>query len=86
VKRYQHIEELESPPLVVGWFLPQLEQQYATAHAIDCRICPHRGTPLSSLPVDGDGGVVCPAHGLRPDLALPLRWALFGDASMRHDL
>jgi hypothetical protein len=22
----------------------------------------------------------------RPDLALPLRWALFGDASMRHDL
>lgn len=49
----------------VGWFLPQLEQQHATARAVDCRTCPHRGTPLMSLPVDGDGGVVCPAHGLR---------------------
>lgn len=49
----------------IGWFLPQLERQHATAHAVDCRVCPHRGTPLSSLPVDSDGGVVCPAHGLR---------------------
>lgn len=49
----------------VGWFLPQLEQQHATARAINCRTCPHRGTPLMSIPVDGDGGVVCPAHGLR---------------------
>ena len=55
----------EAAALGVGWFLPALEHQHATARAVDCRVCPHRGTPLSSLPVDGEGGVVCPAHGLR---------------------
>ena len=49
----------------VAWFLPQLERQHAASRAVDCRTCPHRGAPLSSLPVDSDGGVVCPAHGLR---------------------
>jgi hypothetical protein len=51
-----------APP---GWFLPMLEQQHATVRAPDCRSCPHRGTPLRGLPVDAEGGVVCPAHGLR---------------------
>ena len=49
----------------VAWFLPQLKRQHAAVRAVDCRVCPHRGTPLSSLPADERGGVVCPAHGLR---------------------
>jgi hypothetical protein len=40
--------------------------------------------------IDAPGGFVAwaDAHGVvqrRTDLALPLRWALFGDTSMRHD-
>lgn len=31
----------------------------------DCRTCPHRGFPLASMPVDAEGGIVCPGHGLR---------------------
>ena len=39
--------------------------RYAAVRAPDCRTCPHRGMPLTGQPVDTDGGVVCPAHGLR---------------------
>jgi hypothetical protein len=28
-------------------------------------ICPHRGIRLDNLPVDADGCVVCPGHGLK---------------------
>ncbi|MDT0496497.1 Rieske 2Fe-2S domain-containing protein [Algiphilus sp. W345] len=28
-------------------------------------ICPHRGADLSNLPIDADGCVQCPLHGLR---------------------
>lgn len=52
-------------PASPGWFLPALELQYATAKAPDCRTCPHRGMPLIGQPTDEEGGVVCPAHGLR---------------------
>ena len=31
----------------------------------NCKVCPHRGFPLASLPVAADGGVTCPGHGLR---------------------
>lgn len=55
----------QAPTGPPGWFLPALESQHRTAKAHDCRVCPHRGTPLTGLPVDTDGGVVCPAHGLR---------------------
>lgn len=27
--------------------------------------CPHKGTDLSACPIDEDGGVTCPAHGVR---------------------
>lgn len=30
-----------------------------------CKVCPHRGVPLASLPVAADGTVTCPGHGLR---------------------
>lgn len=30
-----------------------------------CKVCPHRGMPLNGLPVDKDGGVICPGHGLK---------------------
>lgn len=30
-----------------------------------CLTCPHRGVSLANLPVDEDGCVVCPGHGLR---------------------
>lgn len=33
--------------------------------AKDCRTCPHRGMRLTALPVEADGGVTCPGHGLR---------------------
>lgn len=28
-------------------------------------VCPHKGTDLSACPIDEDGGVTCPAHGVR---------------------
>lgn len=31
-----------------------------------CKVCPHKGTPLSSMPVV-DGKITCPAHGLQFD-------------------
>lgn len=31
----------------------------------DCRTCPHRGMALTQVPVDAEGGQVCPGHGLR---------------------
>jgi nitrite reductase/ring-hydroxylating ferredoxin subunit len=31
----------------------------------NCKVCPHRGFPLASLPVMPDGSVTCPGHGLR---------------------
>jgi hypothetical protein len=34
-----------------------------------CMVCPHKGMPLNGLPVDGEGRVVCPGHGMRWDLA-----------------
>lgn len=57
--------EREVPPTPTAVYLPQLEASFADARAPDCRTCPHRGTPLTSLPADDEGGVVCPAHGLR---------------------
>lgn len=34
-----------------------------------CKVCPHRGIPLASLPVDEHGHVTCPGHGLRWDVS-----------------
>lgn len=48
-----------------AWFQLMLEQRFENAVAQDCRTCPHRGLPLTSLPVDDEGGVTCPGHGLR---------------------
>ena len=31
-----------------------------------CKVCPHKGTPLASMPVV-DGKITCPAHGLQFD-------------------
>lgn len=49
--------------------LPTLEE----THAADtlrgaCKVCPHRGIPLASLPAV-DGVVTCPGHGLRWNVA-----------------
>ena len=33
-----------------------------------CARCPHRGLPLSGLPVDEEGNVVCSGHGLKWNL------------------
>ena len=63
--RHLRVCKRDAPVCPPGWFLPMLEQQHATMHAPDCRTCPHRGTPLRGLPIDAEGGVVCPAHGLR---------------------
>lgn len=52
-------------PRVMSTWLPGLEERYADKIAKDCRTCPHRGLPLSSIPVDEHGMVTCPGHGLR---------------------
>lgn len=48
-------------------FAAKLEAGYANVK-MKCMICPHRGLPLSGLPVK-DGTVVCPGHGLKWRLA-----------------
>lgn len=55
-------EQPAYPAVSVGW-LPMLESRYATARA--CGRCPHRGFPLAGLPIEADGGITCPGHGLR---------------------
>lgn len=48
--------------------LPRLERHLlASGHGKlkGCKVCPHRGFPLASMPVEADGGVTCPGHGLR---------------------
>lgn len=47
-----------------GW-LPALEAAYTNATLKPGLICPHRGSSLRGLPVDEEGCVVCPLHGLR---------------------
>lgn len=34
-----------------------------------CKVCPHRGVPLASLPASADGTVTCPGHGLKWDVS-----------------
>lgn len=43
----------------------KLRSAYADATLLHGRICPHRGAPLSTIPVDSEGCVTCPVHGLR---------------------
>jgi hypothetical protein len=50
-------------------WLPRLEDAYAGHTLKDCRVCPHRGIPLNSMPADERGVVVCPGHGLAWDVA-----------------
>lgn len=51
-------------------WLPALEQTHAAATLRGaCKVCPHRGIPLASLPVAADGTVTCPGHGLRWDVS-----------------
>lgn len=45
-----------------------LEARYAGTCLKPCRICPHRGIPIGSVPVR-DGQQVCPGHGLAFDEA-----------------
>lgn len=46
-------------------FLPALEKAYADHRLGKCRVCPHQRVPLGNLPVEADGSLTCPAHGLR---------------------
>ena len=41
-----------------------LESAYRE-HRLEKAVCPHRGTDLSTLPIDHQGCVECPLHGLR---------------------
>lgn len=50
-----------------AWF-PRLEDAYANCRLKPGLVCPHRGAHLGSLPVDADGNVVCPMHGLKWNL------------------
>lgn len=44
----------------------RLEDEYAGARLKSCKVCPHRGIPLSSMEPQ-DGVLTCPGHGLRWD-------------------
>jgi len=50
-------------------FFPELEKTYAGSRISVGRygrpVCPHQGMPLGSCPVESDGTIVCPLHGLR---------------------
>lgn len=58
----------EFPSHVAPW-LPRLSAAYADKTLVDGHICPHRGASLQGLPVDAEGCVVCPLHGLRWHIA-----------------
>lgn len=47
----------------VAW-LPKLEKAHA-ACKLAGKVCPHRGYDLTHEPVDAQGFVTCPLHGLR---------------------
>jgi hypothetical protein len=46
-------------------WLAALESAYAGCRLKPGLICPHRGAHLGSMPIDADGNVVCPMHGLK---------------------
>lgn len=46
---------------------------------VGCRVCPHRGMPLDSLPVEPDGTVICSGHGLKLCLKTGRMVARIGD-------
>jgi hypothetical protein len=50
-------------------WLTELEAAYANCHLKPGMICPHRGAHLGSMPVDAEGNVVCPMHGLKWNVA-----------------
>lgn len=54
---------------VPAHWLPALESAYADCRLKPGLICPHRGAHLGSMPVDADGNVVCPMHGLKWNVA-----------------
>ena len=49
-------------PTTTPW-LKELEAAHTHHRLGSCRVCPHRGLPLSGVPVV-DGVIVCPGHGL----------------------
>lgn len=58
------------------WWGPKLEAAYAGCKLGPGRICPHRGYDLSHEPVNDQGVVTCPCHGLR--------WNVFTGALAPH--
>lgn len=58
-----HLARTES-----SWF-SKLESAYAACTLKPGLICPHRGAHLGSMPVDAEGNVVCPMHGLKWNVA-----------------
>lgn len=43
----------------------RFEAQYTNKTLGGCKVCPHRGLPLGSIPPNERGEIVCPGHGLR---------------------
>jgi hypothetical protein len=56
-----------------GWsgaeisFVRKLEEAFEH-ETLKCHTCPHKGMPLDGMPIDAEGRVVCPGHGLRWNL------------------
>jgi len=55
-----------------------LEKQFTDVR-MKCMTCPHRGMPLTGLPVRPDGTVVCNGHGLKWHLATGVMVSRKGD-------
>lgn len=51
-------------PQIMGGWLTALAEAYKN-HTFKDMICPHKGASLRGLPVDAEGCITCPLHGLR---------------------
>lgn len=60
-RRYQRV----MPGIPKAKWLRRLEAAYANQVLKPGLVCPHRGASLRGLPVDAEGCVVCPLHGLK---------------------
>jgi Rieske [2Fe-2S] domain len=49
--------------------IKKLEDIHEKCRLQSNNLCPHRSIPLSSIPTDDNGNVICPAHGLKWNIA-----------------
>lgn len=63
-RKFQREHTLPFDARRITW-LPKLEAAHAGCKLAAGMVCPHRGYDLTHEPVDANGHVICPMHGLR---------------------